>query len=135
MSISYRLTATATVVTFAIYLTADAMSPYRPLPANWVSNATSFDLCTALDQVGLSVSLALLVWLVALVIVTVGGLRNRPAPRWIVVLCIIAFPAWAPSHFWRWQHCSSAVQIYASAIWYTSASVMCLHQVFKRRTY
>jgi uncharacterized membrane protein YhaH (DUF805 family) len=119
MKIGYRLTASAMLVAFAVYFATDMLFPYQPLrgviPSR--SDTSSFDPCALWAQGGLVAGFSGLAWFVALVAVTVGGLRNRPLARWVAILCLIAFAVWAWHSFlfWRWQHCASTASLVTGA--------------------
>jgi len=143
MTITYRLSSGIMLVSFAVWLTTAMLFPYHPprfvIPA--VSNtasdvvAISLDPCTMWDQMGQIASVSGLCWFLTLVVITVGGLRNRAVPRWVAILSVLAFALCLRYSFslWRWRHCSSTADLVTGAIWYGSTLVMYAHQIFQRR--
>jgi hypothetical protein len=135
MRISYRavssLVVTALVLISAIGFLFDKSPVSVPTTVSG-TGIVQFDPCMMLDQIPASVRLDTFVWCGSFLALLVQGMRNRSAPRWLALVCLVALGPIVSQEYWRLQHCYTKLGTGIFWIWISAVSLMCLHQILQR---
>jgi len=135
MRLSYRTTTALALTTFVLLLSGESLfNPSRvPVPeAAAEVGVVRSDPCMMWEQIPATVRLSAFVWFGSFLVLLVQGLRNRPVPRWLAIVCLIALVPSVNHELWRVQRCYTTLNAVAFWIWISAVAVMCLHQVVQR---
>ncbi len=93
MRFSYRLTSVLVIAIYVIWAASEALlnsSPTRVLKENLETGVIQFDSCLMWEQIPAAVRISNLLWFGSLLALLVQGMRNRSAPRWLAIACLMA---------------------------------------------
>jgi hypothetical protein len=128
MKLSYRVTAAAALAIPIFF----AIEDYVIRAAARSDGAVAWeDCCSSRGQIPTGVPYATVFFFAALLYLVIQGLRNRRAPIWIPISCLIAFAITINHDRWRFDCYSPAQRVYF-VIDSAAFVVMCLHQVVRR---
>lgn len=136
MKVSYRVTSSVFVISYVLVIASqllvNGLRGHESATVDEVGVA-QFDPCTMWEQMPATVVLSSIVWFVSFVILLVQGLRNRSAPRWLAITCLVALgPTVNHNLSWRLQHCYTKVGRVGFWICVSAVGLMCLHQILQR---
>lgn len=134
MRISYRAVSSVVVSILVLLLTMEFLLDKLRVPATTVGETgiVQFDTCVMWEQIPASVRLSTFVWCGSFLVLLIQGLRNRSAPWWLAVMCLVALGSMLSHDYWRLQHCYTKLGIAGFWIWTSAVSLMCLHQILQR---
>jgi len=134
VKISYRTSSVAVILVIAGSFAVPESLMVRPrISAGSVNEGViTFDPCSMWEQIGWTIRLAALIWFGTFLPLFVQGLRNRTLPRFLAVVCLIAFGWSLRNQLWRVQHCQSNFGVGVYAVWVATVALMCLHHVLQR---
>jgi hypothetical protein len=130
MAFSYRWTSGALLAFIPVAAVVKQLSP-RSWYAPPAPNVGTWDPCFLWEQIPQSVRIASLWFFAALVVVSVQGLRNRAAPRWLAAGALPAL-AVAEHERYRFLNCYGRVDKALFAGYTALIVVMFLHHVVQR---
>ena len=105
MRISYRLTSSLIIVFWILSIVYTAFQGRGgPQPIGQDGTAT-FDLCGMWEQVSPIKQLAVLIAAPSLLAVFVQGLRNRAAPRWVILVALVGLTVSLVYDSWGIENC------------------------------
>ena len=137
MSISYRITSAFVAITYAIVVASESLSTSSRVPAireSVESGVVRFDPCQMWDQIPATVRASTIAFLGSFLVLFVQGLRNRSAPRWLAIACLVALVPMVNYQLWTVQRCYTKVEALGFWMCISALVLMCLHQIFGRRT-
>ena len=137
MKISYRTSSVGFLLGFIVIPIAllSMLPQAAPLPVSipvvHAEGAVSFNPCY-MCQASAIERLSVITWLVTLLVVVVKGLLNRAAPRWVAVICLLAFGRMMLYSFELYKKCSN--QNFFEPWFCLGVAMICLHHIFQLPT-
>jgi len=124
--VSYRWSSNLAIGLVAVGLVA---LPSELLPPVWSEGGDDCSLVTrsAPDFVGL----AMLLGMIALPVLCIQGLRDRPAPRWLAVAGCLGLGVFAADYMGSLSWCYTTIGSAEFCVCYLGLVAMCLHHTFQ----
>ena len=135
MKISYRISSVGFLLGFIVIPIGLSMLPQTApppvsIPVVQAEGVVSFDPCNMWRQVPVMERLTVITWLVTMLVVVVKGLLNRAAPRWIAIICLLAFGRMMLYWFEFYTNCGNQN---LSEPWFClGVTMICLHHIIQR---
>lgn len=133
--VSYRVTSALVVGTYALLIASNLLFAWlRPPVAPPVvgAGAFQFDPCAMWDQMPATELVSNMAWFGSFTVVLVQGLRNRSAPRWLAVLCLVVLGPTINYQLWNVKHCLTTFNTVGFWVCTCEVALMCLHQIVQR---
>lgn len=135
MRISYRTTSIVVLVVLplAVAFSLLPLPQQRPLTST-KEGLLGWDPCSLWEQMDPMVKAVTVVWLAALVVLVIRGLRNRPGQRWAGIAGLLATILTITANHWRIAAgCYTASNLISWFAWSGAVCLLFLHHALRPR--